>query len=210
MWELVNQAIAAQLEPLMERISELESQLEEKDRLSRGLIRLGKVSKHSDDKRKIKVKFGENETPFIKWFSACSGEVSEYRLPSIGENAVLLNIAGGDNSSMTLALIGVPSDQYPLPTNNPDETLRVYPDKTSVKYNHKTHKLTVDVKSGEAEIIIPKKTKLDTKLLHVTGDIKADGDITDHTRSMQDDRTIYNSHDHPHGDPNTSVPNQSK
>ena len=210
MLEQINRIVAAQLEPLTERISELESQLEERDRLARGLIRIGKVSAHSDDNHRIKVKHGENETPFIKWFAACAGEVVEYRLPSIGEQAVLLNVGGGDNSSMTIALIGVPSDKFPLPTDNPDETLRVYPDKTSVKYNHKTHKLTVDVKSGEAEIIIPKKTKLDTKLLHVTGNIKADGDIEDHTRSMQDDRTIYNGHDHPHGVPNTSVPNQSK
>ena len=210
MIDLINLAVAAQIEPLVERISELETQLEERQRSSRNLIRLGKVSKHSDDNQKIKVKFGDNETPYIKWFAACAGEVIEYRLPSIGEQAILLNVGGGDNSSMTIALIGVPSSQYPLPTDNPDETLRVYPDKTSVKYNHKTHKLTVDVKSGEAEIIIPKKTMLDTKLLHVTGSIKADGDITDYRRSMRDDRAIYNNHVHGHGVPNTSKTKQKQ
>lgn len=208
MFEQINKIVATQLDPVTERIAELERQIEEYHRLARGLIRIGKVSAHSNDKHLIKVKHGENETPYIKWFAACAGEVAEYRLPSIGEQVVLVNVGGGDNSSMTIALIGVPSDKFPLPTDNPDETLRVYPDNTSVKYNHKTHKLTVEVTSGEAEIIIPKQTKLDTTLFHVTGNIKADGNIEDHTRSMQADRTIYNSHDHPHGVPNTSAPNQ--
>lgn len=210
MYDIIAGIIDKNLAPLIEQLAELETQLEDMSRRQRGLIRLGKVVKHGKGNKTIQVKHGENVTPFIKWFAACAGDVSEYRLPSINEQVVLLNFGGGDNSSMTIALIGIPSDAFPLPSDNPDETLRVYPDKTAVRYNHKEHKLTVEMAQGSAQFIVPDKVTFDTKLLHCTGDIKADGEITDHTRSMQDDRTIYNSHTHPHGLPNTSVPNQSE
>ncbi|MGI2002041.1 phage baseplate assembly protein V [Shewanella frigidimarina] len=210
MLELLNQQIESSLAPLIEKLAELESQIEDLSRCHRGLIRLGKVAGYSENHQRIKVKYGENETPFIKWFSACAGNVAEYRLPSINEQAILLNFGGGDNSSMTVALIGIPSDEFPLPSNNPDETVRVYPDDTSVRYNHKSHKLTLAMAAGEAEFVVPDKVTFNTAQLHCTGDITSDADISDKTRSMAEDRAIYNGHDHPHGIPNTSAPNQQQ
>ena len=40
------------------------------------------------------------------------------------------------------------------------------------------------------------------------GSVHADGDVSDGIRSMAADRVIYNSHDHPHGDPTTGTANQ--
>ncbi|ABU70953.1 phage baseplate assembly protein V [Vibrio campbellii] len=212
MRDLIQQIVLAELEEYSQQFSQQEKEITELKRRLNNMIKVGKVSAWSDDHKRIKVKFGGNETPLIKWFSACAGDVAEYRLPSIGEQAVLLNVGGGDNSTTSIALIGVPSDQFPLPTDNPDETLRVYPDKTSVKYNHVSHKLTIDIKSGEAEVIAPKRIKLDTPLLYVTGSIKADGDVTDHTRSMKADRVIYNGHKHesPETKAPTSTPNKEQ
>ena len=210
MHDLIARVINKNLASVIEQLAKFETQLEDMSRRQRGLIRLGKVVKHGKDNKTIQVKHGENITPFIKWFAACAGDISEYRLPSINEQVVLLNFGGGDNSSMTIALIGIPSDSFPLPSDNPDETLRVYPDKTAVRYNHKEHKLTVEMAKGEAHFIVPDKVIFDTKQLYCTGDIKSDGEIEDHTRSMQDDRAIHNIHNHPHGLPNTGFPNQSK
>lgn len=52
-------------------------------------------------------------------------------------------------------------------------------------------------------LVVKAKTKVrfETPLIEQTGDIKADGEITDHTRSMQDDRELYNAHGHPDGPP---------
>lgn len=72
-----------------------------------------------------------------------------------------------------------------------------------------TGNLTVTSAEGSASLVFPGGTTFDTPLATFTGDvhilgnekvdgnIKADGEIDDHTRSMQLDRDIYNSHTHP-------------
>lgn len=51
--------------------------------------------------------------------------------------------------------------------------------------------------TGSARFVIPGGTQFDTPDFNVTGNITAGGEITDHTRSMQADRDIYNRHGHP-------------
>lgn len=53
---------------------------------------------------------------------------------------------------------------------------------------------TLLVKAGD-------KVRFETPLLEVTGNITSAGDITDHTRSIQADRDIYNGHTHGNSPP---------
>lgn len=43
------------------------------------------------------------------------------------------------------------------------------------------------------------KVRFETPLIEATGDIKADAEVSDHTRSMQADRDLYNVHKHGSG-----------
>jgi hypothetical protein len=53
--------------------------------------------------------------------------------------------------------------------------------------------------TGAATLIAPGGVTVDTPDAHFTGNIKADGNITDLVRSMAADRLIYNSHTNPNG-----------
>lgn len=57
--------------------------------------------------------------------------------------------------------------------------------------------LTVTSAAGTATLVFPGGVTVDTPLATFTGDLKADGDITDFKRSMQADRAIYNGHTNP-------------
>lgn len=166
MREIIQQLIQQALIEHSEHIAKLEGELEEVKRCLKNINRVGKIAAISDDNTRIKVKFGDNETPFIKWFSACAGEVAEYRLPSVGEQAVLINVGGGYNSATSIALIGVPSDAFPLPTSDPKEILRVYPDGTRVSYHTENHVLTLNVQ-GEVNINATGKTNIDAEKIHL-------------------------------------------
>lgn len=155
MHEFIQQIVQAELEAYSAQLLQQERDIAELQRRLKNMNRVGSVSGVNETNDRIKVKFGDNETPFIKWFSVCAGDVAEYRLPSIGEQVVLINVGGGDNSATSIALVGVPSDRFPLPTNNPDEILRVYPDGTRVLYDKKLHKLSLKV-CGEASVEVTK------------------------------------------------------
>lgn len=68
----------------------------------------------------------------------------------------------------------------------------------------------VDVVAPEVSVHASIKVTLDTPLVHATNDIKADGQISDASGSMQSMRDTFNIHDH-QGDSGgqTSTPNQT-
>jgi phage baseplate assembly protein V len=60
----------------------------------------------------------------------------------------------------------------------------------------------IEVVTDELVFKVKNKVRFETPLVemtgdeHVEGDIKADGEIADHTRTMKQDREIYNAHGH--------------
>ena len=65
----------------------------------------------------------------------------------------------------------------------------------------------IEVVTSDLVFKVKNKVRIETPLVEMTGDlqvegnIKANGEVSDHTRSMQEDRNLYNQHAHPTGPP---------
>lgn len=192
---MLEQKLQSYLQPIYDRLAELESAHESGSRQGRNAIQLGRVAEVVDGRRVV-IAIGKASTPAIKWFALWAGEVVEYRCPSPGEMALVLNYGSGDNSQSSIALVGIPSDQFPLPVNDPNLVHQKIGALAS---------LTWDKAAGKLEVVAPGGVKFLTPMLNVP-----EGDVKDQVRTMQGDRDIYNGHDHFHGTPKTSTPNQTK
>ena len=159
MRQLIEQIIETQLEPYLERLEELSCETEDLRRRMQNMIRLGFVSEVHESGTLIRVKHGQLVTPFIKWFSESAGDTKDYRCPSVGEQAVLLNYASGNSGAQTVALIGLFSTKFPSPSTDPDEIIRCYPDGSLVSYHAKNHVMKIDVK-GDVEVTASKGAKV--------------------------------------------------
>lgn len=201
MRQLLEQVVREMLNPYLERMEELSTEVEELRRRQQLMIRLGQVSQIGKGNQTIKVAHGDLTTPFIKWFSQSAGRVSSYRCPTVGEQALILNFGGGNSGAQSIALVGIDSSQFPFPTDKPAQVITMYGDQCAQIW---------DMDEGTLTLKAAKKIILDTKLVQATKDVNAVGEVSDHTRSMQDDRNIYNGHTHPTGKPNTSTPNETK
>ena len=190
---MIEQLISSMLAPLMDRISDIESDLESGARRGRNSIQLGTVSKVVG--QRVVIAMGKARTPPIKWFALAAGDVIECRYPSQGEIALVLNYGSGDRNSSAIALIGIPSDQFPLPSDNQNLVIRKIGPLGWEEWDKETGSLTIKA---------PPFIRLETALLDCTGEVR------DKTRSMSEDRKIYNGHDHPHGDPTVGKPNQKQ
>lgn len=166
MRQLIEAMVRDMLQPYLDRIEELSEETEDLRRRLQSIIRLGRVIAVHESGNLIKVQHGQLKTPFIRWFAYAAGETSDYRCPSIGEQAVLLNYGAGNNGTQTVALIGLFSDNFPAPSNDPNEIVRCYPDGSLVSYHAKNHLLKVEVK-GDVVVNVDKTAK-----------VKAGGDVT--------------------------------
>ena len=199
--ELVENLVTEMLDSHLEKFEDLSTEIEDLRRRLQMMIRIGYVLKVHDNNKLIKVKHGNLETPFIKWFAQSAGKVSHYRCPSVNEQVLLLNFGAGDTSSQSIALVGIDSVNFPFPCENKDQVITNYGDKCAEVWDLQKGTLTFKAKN---------KIILDTKLVHATEDIHADKNISDQVRTMSEDRNIFNVHDHNHG-PNTSnPPNQNQ
>lgn len=190
---MIEQLIDQKIAPLLDRIAQLEEELESGARRGRNAIQMGTVSKVVG--QRVVIELGKASTPPIKWFAVAAGDVIECRYPSRGEIALVLNYGSGDRNTSAIALVGIPSDQYPLPSDDQNLVVR------------KVGMLGMEVwdkTAGSLTIKAPAWVRFDTTLLECTGDIK------DAVRMMSEDRSIYNEHDHPETQDTTKKPNQQQ
>ena len=170
---------------LEKKVLELHEELEENNRASANLIRLGVVA--NADQTTEAIQTGGNLVKRIPFFVLASGRVSQYRRPSLNEQCLLINLGSGDSLNNAVALMGLPSTQFPCPTTKENEVMTDYGNGMSELYN---------LDDGSMICRYPGGVKIYGDTLQ-DGSYQATGDITDHTRSMQADREIYNKHEHP-------------
>lgn len=132
---LINQ----QLGPLIERLAEMETEIEDLRRRAENHNRIGTVVEVDAGAGRCKVSHGDLTTPWIKYMNPSAGEVSETRVPSVNEQCLLINYGGGDGGAQSVALCGLNSDAFPAVSTVPELHRRTYPDGTESSYDHEAH-----------------------------------------------------------------------
>lgn len=118
--------------------------------------------------------------------------------PLPGADFVVIPIGGNSSHCVVVA-----SEDGRYRIKLQDGEVSLYTDEGD--YVHMKRGRVIEVVTDELLFKVKNKVRFETPLvemsgeLHVEGGIKADGEIEDHTRSMQSDREIYNQHAHPDG-----------
>lgn len=170
--------------------------LTEANRRIANLICFGTVKEVDYSKGIAKIEIGELVTAWLPWVAGrAGGNISSSPL-EVDEQVVVLSPSGEMNQGVVLPAL----HQNRFPANaNKDKHTMTYADGCVLEYDRAAHHLKAVLPQGGTIELIGDLT--------VTGNIKATGDITDKTRSMQADRDIYNQHDH--ADPQGGKVNQT-
>jgi len=117
-------------------------------------------------------------------------------VPEDGALAIMLSV-GGDEGDPVL-----------LPVGNPSTRMGGLKAGDVALYTKGGDKIvlmadgTLDINiGGEAVLVIPGGMMIETPTVHITGDLEVDGEVRDHTGTMQKMRDQYNAHGHPDASP---------
>jgi phage baseplate assembly protein V len=105
------------------------------------LIRYGTVADVQAKPPRVRIQVGQLKTTWVRWVALRAATTSDWCPPVPGEQCVLLSPSG--DMASAVALLGLASDEYPLPSDNPDEWVRRFPDGAVVRYHHANSALTV-------------------------------------------------------------------
>lgn len=119
-------------------------------------------------------------------FSSAPQPGAEYLVVAVGGNSKHAVVVASEDGRYRIPLV--------------DGEVSIYTDEGD--YIHLKRGRMIEVVTNDLVFKVKNKVRFETPMVemsgdqHVEGGIKADGEIEDHTRSMQGDRDIYNSHDH--------------
>ncbi|WP_339532111.1 phage baseplate assembly protein V [Pseudomonas mucidolens] len=130
-----------QLTPIIERLAQMETQLEDLYRRADSFCRIGVCQAVDAASNTCKVSHGELLTPAIRFFNPSAGAQTETRIPTVGEQCLLLNYGGGEGGAQSVALFGLNSDRFPPLSSVATLTRRRYADGTQSDYDAAGHVL---------------------------------------------------------------------
>ncbi|MBK5475507.1 phage baseplate assembly protein V [Pseudomonas sp. TH21] len=128
-----------QLGPIVERLAEMEAQLEDLYRRAESFCRIGVCQEVDAASGTCKVSHGDLLSPAIQFFNPSAGAQTETRIPSVGEQCLLLNYGGGEGGTQSVALFGLNSGLFPSVSAVASLTRRRYQDGTQSDYDDASH-----------------------------------------------------------------------
>ncbi|WP_411380949.1 phage baseplate assembly protein V [Pseudomonas sp. MPB26] len=157
-----------QLGPIVERLAEMEAQLEDLYRRAESFCRIGVCQQVDAASNTCRVSHGDLLTPAIRFFNPSAGAQTETRIPSVGEQCLLLNYGGGEGGAQSVALFGLNSSLFPPVSSVPSLTRRRHQDGTQSDYDDASHTFNwvngptmfsgsreqVDIKIGAASLTL--------------------------------------------------------
>ncbi|WP_431701905.1 phage baseplate assembly protein V [Pseudomonas sp. BR20] len=184
-----------QLGPIVERLAEMEAQLEDLYRRAESFCRIGVCQEVDPASNTCKVSHGELLTPAIRFFNPSAGAQTETRIPSVGEQCLLFNYGGGEGGTQSVALFGLNSSLFPPVSSVASLTRRRHQDGTQSDYDDASHTFNwingpttfsgsreqVDIKVGAASLAMTARSitlqfgatslSLDTAGVHLSGPV---------------------------------------
>ena len=192
----------------------VEQMLSELQRRLANVVRKGKVHSVQLNPPRCRVEVQPGVvTTWLPWSHGRAANSRDWEPISVGEQVVVLSESGELNNGVVIA--GLHTAANPSPSFDPDQHVTEYDDGTRVVYDRKAHALTVTIAQGGTAELNCSVFYVNADIVHngnqtTSGNIHADGEVSDGVRTMSADRGIYNGHDHPHGDPVTSKVNQKQ
>ena len=138
---MLDALLRMQLGPIIERLAEMEAEIEDLHRRAENYCRIGICQTVDAASNTCQVSHGGLLTPAIRFFNPSAGAQSESRIPSVGEQCLLLNYGSGESGAQSVALFGLNSDRFPPPSTIPTLTRRVHQDGSESGYDDATHTL---------------------------------------------------------------------
>jgi len=133
-----------------------------------------------------------------------SGELFQHygfsSAPLSGAEYLVIPVGGKSSHSVVVAS---EDGRYRLKLQ--DGEVSLYTDEGD--YVHMKRGRMIEIVTDDLVFKVKNKVRFETPRVEMTGDqqvdggIKAEGEIADHTRTMQADRDLYNQHAHPEGPP---------
>ncbi|MCU0073728.1 phage baseplate assembly protein V [Pseudomonas koreensis] len=130
-----------QLGPIIERLAEMEAEIEDLHRRAESYCRIGICQEVDAASNTCRVSHGGLLTPAIKFFNPSAGAQSESRIPTVGEQCLLFNYGSGESGAQSVALFGLNSDRFPPTSTVPTLTRRVHQDGSESGYDDASHTL---------------------------------------------------------------------
>ena len=96
-----------QLGPIIERLAEMEAEIEDLHRRAESYCRIGICQDVDAASNTCRVSHGGLLTPAIRFFNPSAGAQSESRIPTVGEQCLLLNYGSGESGAQSVALFGL-------------------------------------------------------------------------------------------------------
>lgn len=188
-------------------------ELVELQRLLGNIIRIGRIEQvdYQETVPVCRVRFGNILTGWLPVMALRAGPDSCWWPLETGEQVIVLAPCGDLSQGVVLGAIH--QQLFPSRLSRPDIHQVNYADGAIVSYDRAAHHLFALLPGGGKTTLVSDGGITITGDVTVTGNITASGEITDHTRSMQADRDIFNSHTHggiAGGPGHTLVPDQSQ